>query len=45
MDWFYETQGFTYGYYNFLYGWIDTPEGNYPPLLPVNFVPILFAIV
>lgn len=34
-----------YGYHNFLYGWIDTAEDNWPPLLPVNFVPIMFNIV
>ena len=34
-----------YGYYNFLYGWIDTAGDNWPPLLPTNFVPVLFSII
>jgi len=34
-----------YGYHNFLFGWIDTPEDNWPPLLPAYFAPILFSIV
>jgi hypothetical protein len=42
---FNETAGLPYGYHNFLYGWIDTPRDNLPPLLPNEFVPILFSIV
>ena len=38
-------EGLPYGYHNFLYGWIDTPEGDWPPLLPRSFAPILFSIV
>lgn len=35
----------SYGYANFLYGWIDTAEDNYPPLLPIHFAPDLFSIL
>lgn len=42
---FNETAGLPYGYHNFLYGWIDTPRDNLPPLLPNEFMPILFSIV
>ena len=42
---FFETEGLSYGYHNFLLGWIDTPEDNLPPLLPPKLVPILFAFV
>lgn len=42
---FNETEGMPYGYANFLYGWIDTAEDNWPPLLPVNFVPTMFSVV
>lgn len=42
---FFATEGDPYGYYNFLFGWIDTPEDNYPPLLPAYFAPIVFAML
>ena len=45
IDYFYKVQGLPYGYHNFLYGWIDTPEDNWPLLLPKNLVPIGFSIV
>jgi hypothetical protein len=43
--WFYGVEGLPYGYHNFLYSWIDTPEDNLPKLLPVDLVPIVFAII
>jgi hypothetical protein len=43
QDFFYKTQGLPYGYHNFLYGWIDTPIDNLPPLLAQEFAPILFG--
>jgi len=33
QDWFFQTQGLPYGYHNFLYGWVDTPMDNIPPLM------------
>jgi len=44
-DWFFQTEGLPYGYHNFLYGWIDTPSNNWPPMLANEFAPILFTIV
>lgn len=26
VEFFYETEGLPYGYHNFLYSWVDTPE-------------------
>jgi hypothetical protein len=43
-EFFAQTEGLPYGYHNFLFGWIDTAEDNWPPLLPYDFVPIAFAI-
>ena len=40
-----ETEGLPYGYHNILYGWIDTPRDNIPPLLANEFIPILFSLV
>jgi len=42
---FFETEGVPYGYHNFLFGWIDTPEENFPPLLPQEFLPILMSVL
>lgn len=44
IEWFNKVQGLPYGYHNFLYGWIDTPDDNWPLLLPKNLVPIGFSI-
>jgi len=44
-DFFYDTVGLPYGYHNFLYGWIDTAEDDWPPLLGKHFVPIMFKLV
>jgi hypothetical protein len=45
IEWFHKTEGMPYGFNNFLWGWIDTPADNWPPLLPANLVPIAFSIV
>lgn len=45
IKFFNETEGLPYGYHNFLFGWIDTPNENWPPLLPQGFVPIVFSIL
>ena len=45
VEFFKQTEGMPYGYYNFLYGWIDTAEDNWPPLLPIHFVPVMFSII
>lgn len=44
-EFFFEMEGVPYGYHNFLYGWIDTPEDNLPPMLAHQFVPILYSYV
>ena len=44
-EFFNEKAGDPYGYYNFLFGWIDTPFDNYPPLLPSFLLPIAFSVV
>lgn len=45
QDFFATVEGLPYGYHNFLYGWIDTPRDNLPPLLPSEFAPIMFSIL
>lgn len=41
--WFEQAEGLPYGYHNFLYGWVDTPEQNWPPLLAPHMIPVLFS--
>lgn len=43
-DFFYKTGGLPYGYHNFLYGWVDTANDNWPPLLPKELVPVAFKL-
>ena len=43
-EWFKSVEGTPYGYHNFLFGWIDTPRDNFPPLLPPEILPILFRV-
>jgi hypothetical protein len=45
LEFFNSVQGTPYGYHNFIFGWIDTVAGNYPPPLDGNvllYVTILF---
>lgn len=44
-DFFYDTVGLPYGYHNFLYGWVDTANDNWPPLLAKEFVPVMFKLI
>lgn len=44
-EFFFKTQGLPYGYHNFLYGWVDTPEDNWPLMLPKDLVPVAFSIL
>ena len=39
------TEGLPYGDHNFIYGWLDTPMDNLPPILPNEFVPIFFSML
>eukprot|EP00347_Sterkiella_histriomuscorum_P011078 403373837 len=45
LQFFNETEGLPFGYHTFLWGWLDTPESNLPPLIPARFAPILFEIL
>lgn len=44
-EFFYETDGLPYGYHNFLYGWVDTPDQNWPVMLPKDFIGVGFSIL
>lgn len=42
---FKEMEGYPYGYHNFLFGWIDLPEGNLPSLLDKNLIMVVFSLI
>ena len=44
-EWFKTVEGMPYGYHNFLFGWIDTVNDNYPPVLQAPLFPIAFRLV
>jgi hypothetical protein len=45
IDFFNAHEGLPYGVYNFLFGWIDTPSDNWPPLLPRELAPVVFSVL
>lgn len=44
-EWFKTVEGLPYGYHNFLFGWIDTPDKSYPPLLDPDLLPVIFSVL
>jgi hypothetical protein len=44
-EFFKKMEGYPYGYHNFLFGWIDLPEGNLPPVLDKNLILVLFGYI
>lgn len=40
-----DTLGLPYGYHNFLFGVTDTANDNWAPLVPREFLPIVFKIM
>ena len=45
IDFFFKTEGLPYGDHNFMFGWVDNPSDNWPPLLPKEAVPIIFSVL
>ena len=44
-EWFKTVEGLPYGYHNLLFGWIDTVNENFPPILQAELFPIAFRLV
>ena len=38
-------EGFPYGYHNFIFGWIDTPDKNFPAPLDPALATVIFSII
>jgi len=45
QEFFFASEGLPYGYHNFLFGWIDTPVDNLPPLIPPGLLPVVFSVL
>lgn len=43
VEWFKTVEGLPYGYHNFLFGWIDVPEKNLPPVATLELLYVLFS--
>lgn len=44
-EWFQRVEGVPYGFHNFLFGWIDTEDASYPPLLSAEIIAPVFSIM
>ena len=42
---YYELEGYDYGFHNFLFSSVDTPNHSLPNILDVNFVTIVFSLI
>ena len=38
-------EGYPYGYHNFIFGWIDTPDQNFPSLINGDIAVLAFSIL
>jgi len=45
IKYFKSIEGYPYGYHNFMWGWIDTPDHSYPAMLSPEFLGPAFAVV
>jgi len=45
LEWFKTVENVPYGYHNFIFGWIDTPNANLPAVLDINFLFTVFALI
>jgi len=42
-EFFKKVEGMPYGYHNFIFGWLDDPANNLPPIVTLDFLYVLFA--
>jgi len=45
FEWFQTVEGMPYGYHNFLFGWIDTNDTSYPPIVQAELFAPVFSLV
>lgn len=45
VEWFKSVEGLPYGFHNFIFGWIDTPDKSFPPVADLEFVYMIFCFL
>ena len=45
VKWYNKMEGLPYGFHNFLFSWIDTPDKNFPDVLPSELLPVVFDLM
>ena len=44
LEYFNSMEGLPYGFHNFIFGWIDTPDQSFPPTIAAELVPVVMSI-
>jgi len=44
-EFFKKVEGMPYGYHNFIFGWLDDPAKNLPPITTLDFLFVLFSML
>jgi hypothetical protein len=44
-EFFKSVEGMPYGYHNFIFGWLDDPSKNLPPITTLDFLFVLFSML
>jgi len=44
-DWFKTVEGLPYGIHNYIWGWLDTKDHSYPPMLAPEFLSMMFGLL
>lgn len=45
VEWYKSMEGYPYGFHNFIFGWLDTPDKNLPSVLDVDFTLFVFSFL
>ena len=45
MEFFKSVEGLPYGIHNYIWGWLDTPDHSYPPMLAPQFFSMMFGLL
>lgn len=45
VSFFKSLEGTPYGYHNFIFGWLDVPSMNLPPVTTLDFIYVLASMI
>jgi len=45
LEWFKSVEGLPYGIHSYIWGWLDTPDHNYPPVLAPEFLATMLGFM